>query len=145
MNHEDELEIAPVAPAPVNLAKASTSELKKMPISTSNADSVTRELVKRDKMVMLKIQSTERDKSAVYVGINGRNWNIPRDTWVKVPAVVINVLENAKITQYAVMADPKQKDHAEIESSEVSRFGMSTKAVEEPATPITVPTTTKVK
>ena len=145
MNHEDELEPAPVAPAPLNLAKATTSELKKMPISTSNADSVTRELVKRDKLVMLKIQSTERDKSAVYVGINGRNWNIPRDTWVKVPAAVVNVLENAKITQYSVMADPKQKDHAEIESNEVSRFGMSTKAVEEPAEPITTAVKPPVK
>jgi len=145
MNNEDELEPAPVAPAPLNLAKATTSELKKTPITTTNADSVTRELVKRDKMVMLKIQSTERDKHAVFVGINGRNWNIPRDTWVKVPSCVVATLEEAKITQYAVMADPKQKDHAEIESNEVSRFGMSTKPVDEPAEPITVPATTKVK
>jgi len=138
MNNEDELEPAPVEKTPLNIPKATTAELKKTAITTENADAVTRELVKRDKMVMLKIQSTERDKSAVYVGINGRNWNIPRDIWVKVPSCVVAVLDEAKITQYSVMSDPKQKDHAEIESNEVSRFGMSTKSVEEPEAPAKV-------
>ena len=136
--NDEELEIPTVEPTAPKLDKMPTAKLKDTAISTKNSDSVTKELLKREKMVMLRLNSTERDKYAQYVGINGRNWQIPRDTWVKVPESVVACLEEAKITTYSVMADPKTKDHAEIESNEVSRFSFQSKAAEEPKTEVKI-------
>lgn len=133
MTDEPLMDVPRVEAPPVNLKKASTQELKDATITSGNADSIIRELLKRDKMVMLKINSTERDKSAVFVGLNGRCYNIPRDQWVKVPAAVANVLDEAKITEYHVKMDPTKHDQAETTAHEVHRFATSVKPVEEPA------------
>lgn len=127
-------DVPPVEAPPVNVKKASTQELKATPLGTSNVESVTRELLARDKKVMLKINSTERDKHAVFVGVNGRAFNIPRDTWVTVPAAVVKILENSKTMEYHVKADPKTAgERASLNPQEVSRFAFSVKPVETPA------------
>ena len=129
---EEELEELPAAP--VNLNKVPTAELKNIPMASNSAASVTKELLGREKMVLLKINSTEKDKKAQFVGINGHTYLIPRDKYVKVPVSVVAALEEAKITEYHVKSDPSgNADGAEVTSSEVSRFGISTKPVEEPA------------
>lgn len=129
---EEELE-PKLKEAPINLSKTSTADLKAMKLTSENSDTVTKEMLRRDKMVMLKLQSTERDKGGQFVCLNGRSYMIPRDVWVKVPSAIVSVLEEAKITHYSVMADPSKGDSAKIESQETARFGMSTKPVEEPA------------
>jgi hypothetical protein len=130
MNEEEDISIPKVQ---VNLAKASTSELKKMPITSSNAITITKEILKREPKVMIKIASTERDKSPVFVGTNGHAYNIPRDKWFPVPKSVIGVLEHCRQTIYTVKADPSKSDNAEINSDEISRFSISTKPVENDA------------
>lgn len=131
-------DIPEVAPAKINIGKASTQELKNIPVVSDTSEAVTRELMKRGGKVKIKINSTERDKSAVFVGVNGRGFNIPRDTWVEVPVCVLGVLENAMIREYRVKADPKSSDQAEISSNDVARFGISTKPADVPVTPETV-------
>lgn len=130
----DETEI----PEPVNVTKKTTEQLQKLALTSENNSAVTRELLKRDGRVQLKISSTERDKHAVTVTINGYLYNIPRDKWVVVPTAVIEVLDHASITEYTVKMDSKGASHAEIEQSEVNRFSMSTKPVE-PVAPAPAP------
>lgn len=129
MNEED----ITLPVTPVNINKVPGAELKNMPMTSIGAITITKEILKRDHKVMVKINSTERDKSPVFVGINGHAYNIPRDKWFSVPYSVIGVLETAKMTQYSVKADPNKSDQAEIQADEVSRFSVSTKPVEAPA------------
>jgi len=134
--NEDIVDVPPVVKPPVNLTRSSTQQLKDTPITANNVDSVTRELLKRDDQVMLKINSTERDKSAVFVGIGGRGYNIPRNIWVKVPKAVLGILDNAKIREYRVNADPKRHENASITPQEVNRFAVSSKPMETPVAPL---------
>jgi len=146
MHDEPLMDIPKVEAPPVNIKKASIQELKDTTITSNNVDTVTRELLRRDTMVMLKINSTERDKHAVFVGLNGRCFNIPRDQWVKVPAAIAGVLDEAKITEYHVKMDPTKHDQAEVTPHEVQRFATSTKPVEEPTpAPAAAPAKATVK
>lgn len=138
--NEDIVDIPEVVKPPVNIAKTSTQDLKATALTSTNSDTITRELVKRDEQVMIKITSTERDKSAVFVGLNGRGYNIPRDIWVKVPKAILGILDSAKITEYRVSADPKSNETASRTATEVSRFAVSSKPVEAPvAAPAAAP------
>ncbi|MFA5027039.1 MAG: hypothetical protein WC713_04135 [Candidatus Methylomirabilota bacterium] len=137
--NEDILDVPAVEKPPVNIAKTSTQDLKATALTSSNSDTITRELVKRDEQVMIKITSTERDKSAVFVGLNGRGYNIPRDIWVKVPKAILGILDTAKITEYRVSADPKSNETASRTATDVSRFAVSSKPVESPAAPAAAP------
>jgi len=133
--NEDIVDVPPVVKPPVNLTRSSTQQLKDTPITANNVDSVTREILKREEQVMLKINSTERDKSAVFVGINGRGYNIPRNTWTKVPKAILGILDVAKIREYHVNADPKSHENASITPQEVARFAVSSKPMETPVAP----------
>lgn len=133
--NEDILDIPSVEKPPVNIPKSSTQQLKDTPLNSMNTEAVTRELLKREEQVMIQINSTERDKFAVPVGVNGRLYNIPRDIWVKVPKSVLGVLNNAKIMEYKVMADPKRGETPSVNHQEVSRFAVSSKPVEVPPAP----------
>lgn len=57
---------------------------------------------KRVKMFKLIIHNQEgaEGKQAVPVGVNGKMWNIPRNTEVEVPESVIEVLKNANMSLY---------------------------------------------
>lgn len=116
--------------APVNAAKAPTKELHQMPITNKNNITITKEMLKREKKVMIKIGSTERDKHAVKVGLNGHTYLIPRDKWFPVPGAVLAVLEEAQITEYSVELEGPNRGQVNI--SETPRFGVQSKPVEEP-------------
>jgi len=135
----------PIKETKPNPSRATTQELKNIPIGSANSQSVTKEILKRSPQVMLRIASTERDKHAQFVSINGVAYNIPRDTWVKVPREVVTTLEEAMITEYEVKADPTKSENATVSSSEVARFSMQTKPVEEPAKPEPTPAAVKGK
>lgn len=137
MDKEEELKDLPEAP--INLAKTPTAELKNTPITTTNSASITKEIQKREGKVMVMIASTERDKHAQFVSVNGRAYNIPRDKWWPVPMSVLNVLQNSKITEITIKADPSKNDKPVMELSEVNRFSLSVKSVEIPAPAVTVP------
>ena len=80
-----------------------------------------REVVSKQKKYKIMIPSTEREKDAVQVGINGYVYNIPRDKTVEVPEAVIEVLNNAVYTVYT----QKKRDEGEGDewiSNEVRRF-----------------------
>lgn len=47
----------------------------------------------------LMVASTDDDASTVDVSVNGHLWRVPRDKWVKVPAEVVEVLNNAVHTR----------------------------------------------
>ena len=126
---EDELEPTTIAPVEPNPTKAKTEKLRATALNDKNAMSITAEILKREKTVMLKLASTERDKHAQFVGINGKTWMIPRDVWVKVPESVVATLEESKITNYSVMSDPNKSDAARVDASETSRFSFQSKPV----------------
>lgn len=130
---EDELEPTTIAPVEADPTKAKTDKLRATALNDRNSMSVTAEILKREKTVMLKLASTDRDKHAQFVGINGKSWMIPRDQWVSVPESVVATLEECKITNYAVMSDPRQGDSAKIDSSETARFAFQSKAAEVPS------------
>lgn len=121
-------------PAQINVAKATTEELKKSAMTPDSATSVTKEILKREEMYKIKINSTDRDKHAVFVGINGHAYNIPRDVFVTVPKSVLMALEEAKIKVYRVNADAS-KEKTEVTVSDVHRFAVSSEKVEKPETP----------
>lgn len=130
--NEEELEPKELAPAPINVARASTPELHKTAISSKNSTTMTKEMLNRDKKYIVTINSTEKDKGAVKVGINGYIYNIPRDKPVTVPYSVVKALEEAKIKEYHVKLDFKGGDKPAITSQEVSRFGFSSAPAPEP-------------
>lgn len=136
--NDEELEPITVKPVEADPTKAKTANLRATALDDKNSMSVTKEILKREKMMMLKLASTPTEKFAQFVCINGVSFMIPRDVWVKVPESVIATLDEAKIRNYSVMSDPNQGDHAKIESSEVSRFSYQSKPVEEPAAPAKV-------
>lgn len=117
----------------VNVAKAPTKELHQMPITNKNNITITKEMLRRMKKVNIKIASTERDKHAVKVGLNGHTYLIPRDKWFAVPGAVLAVLEEAQVTDYSVELEGPNRGQVNI--SEVSRFAVQSKPVEEPEAP----------
>jgi hypothetical protein len=54
------------------------------------------------KLYHLTINSTEKDKYAVPVGINGHIFNIPRDIQVIVPEQVVQVLQHCIVDDFAL-------------------------------------------
>ena len=111
----------------VDEKKADADELRKVPISSANSSSITKKILSSERKVMLQIPSTQEDKSAVFVSINGVAFNIPRDKYVEVPYSVVHVLENAKMTQFKVIQD-KNADAATVLAEDVSRIAFQTKA-----------------
>lgn len=129
---EEELEPKELEPAPINVARATNKELHNTPISSKNSSTMTKEMLKREKRYILTINSTEKDKGAVFVGINGHAYNIPRDTPVSVPESVIECLKEAKIKEYHIKLDLKGGDKPDVTTQEVSRFGFSSAPAPEP-------------
>ena len=129
---EEELEPKELEPAPINVARASNKELHNTPISSKNSSTITKEMLKREKRIILTINSTEKDKGAVFVGINGHAYNIPRDKPVEVPESVVAALKEAKIKEYHIKLDFKGGDKPDVTTQEVSRFGFSSSPAPEP-------------
>jgi len=130
--NDEELDIPPVPATEADPTKAKTDKLRATALNDKNSMSVTKEILKREKKFKLKLASTPTDKYAQFVCISGQSYMVPRDQWVEVPESVIATLDEAKITSYSVMSDPKMGDQAKVEASEVSRFSYQSKPVEEP-------------
>ena len=145
MTNDSPIEDTELSAPPVNLAKASDKEIRNIPLTSTNAQAVTAEMVKRDGMVMIKINSTDRDKHAVPIGLNGKIWNVPRDIWTKVPAALMGILDNAKIREYTVKADPTKSSQAEVTTNDVARFAVSSKSAPADEVPIIAGRPTVVK
>lgn len=87
-----------------------------------------RDELKQQRKVTILIPSTEREKDAVVVGINGYVYNIPRDRECVVPEAVVHVLNNAVITDYELQKRPVGQDGNEMVERKVQRFAFSQKA-----------------
>lgn len=61
----------------------------------------------------IKLHNTdgEAGSDAVFVGVNGKGWNIPREKEVDVPAYVVEALNNAVIVEF--VPDQKGGPHRE--------------------------------
>lgn len=132
-NDKPQPETEEIEEAPINATKAPTKELQQMPITHKNNITITKEMLKREKKVMIKIASTERDKHSVKVGLNGHTYLIPRDKWFAVPGAVLALLEEAHITEYSVELEGPNR--GQVTSSEVQRFGVQSRPVEEAPAP----------
>ena len=85
----------------------------------------TRRVLRAQKKRKIVIPSTEREKEAVVVSINGYVYNIPRDKEVEVPEGVIEVLRNARIKSYSVRKREEGEGNELIEQ-EVARVPFQT-------------------
>ncbi len=81
----------------------------------------TQAILAKQKKHKIMIPSTERDKGAVPVGINGYVYNIPRDKEVEVPEAVLEVLKNASYTVYT-QKKREEGEGNELVGTEVRRF-----------------------
>lgn len=113
----------------VNVTKAPTKDLHQMPITDKNNITITKEMLRREKKVRIKIASTDRDKHAVKVGLNGHTYLIPRDKWWDVPGAVLAVLDEAMITDYSV--EMEGANRGKVSVTEVSRFAVQSKPVDD--------------
>ena len=86
-----------------DFAEAGKTELSPEGVSADDPSILTRtkELLHSQKLITIEIPSTERDRSAVTVTVNGLAFNIPRDKPVQVPEAVVHVLENAKFSTFS--------------------------------------------
>ena len=114
----DELELGKV---PVNAKKATPEQLRTVPLNSTNEDSVTKKILASEKKFKITIPSTEKEKEAVLVGINGVFYNIPRDKEVEVPASVVHALKNAVTMTYRIIQD-KDADGAKVIEQPVARI-----------------------
>lgn len=128
MSNEKELTPEPtLEKVKVNTKKATSEELRLVPLTAENNETITKKILASEKKVKINIPSTEKDKTAVFVGINGVAYNIPRDKWVVVPMSVVLVLENAKVTEYRVIEN-KDGDSAKVIAEDRTRHAFQTKA-----------------
>ena len=120
------LDIPEVAPAPINMEKATREQLVKEPIVSGNAASITKAMLAKEKKVLVKIASTEHEKHAVYVAINGVNRLIPRDKWFPIEPCFVQELENCQQAMYTVKL---MDGRSETIEEEVGRFSISSKSI----------------
>lgn len=85
----------------------------------------TRDLLKKQKHYLIKIPSTETQKEAVQVSINGYAFNLPRDKEVEVPQAVLNVLNDAVVTYYELL-NREQGEGMEMVEHQTQRFPYQT-------------------
>lgn len=106
---------------PVNTKKATPEELRKVPLNSTNDDSITKKILNSESRFKITISSTEKEKEAVVVGINRVFYNIPRDKEVEVPASVVHAIKNAITYTYRVIED-KGEDSAKVIEQPVARI-----------------------
>jgi hypothetical protein len=113
-----ELELTPAA---VNAAKATPEQLRKVPLNSTNNESITKKIMSGEKRYKITIASTEKEKTPVFVGINGISYNIPRDVEVEVPHCVVMTLREAVTKSYTITESPGAEG-AKINVASVPRF-----------------------
>lgn len=108
-------------------AAPASAEGEDLKASDAGADiNATRKILARQDKRVIMIPSSEKDKDAVPVGINGYVYNIPRDKWVEVPDSVCEVLENASITAYT-QKKREEGEGNELIATDVRRFPFQSK------------------
>ena len=73
-------------------------------MATTEKDTATKEAVKKEKMVKIRLPKTKELQDDVYVSVNQRNWLIKRGESVEVPACVAEVLQNSENMASEAMA-----------------------------------------
>lgn len=84
------------------------------------------DILSKQKKHRIAIPSTENDKTAVTVGINGYVYNIPRDIEVELPEDVIGILKNAHYTYYVQKKREDGEEGNEMIPQKVQRFAYQT-------------------
>ena len=92
------------------------------PNTSATAISNTKEILSHEKKVVIKIPSTEKDKTAVKIGINGHTFLIPRDVESAVPVSVIGVLNECVEEHYFPVDGGKDAENQKYEKRQVMRF-----------------------
>ena len=92
------------------------------PNASATAISNTKEIMSHQKRFIIKIPSTEKDKNAVKIGINGHPILIPRDVESEVSQSVINNLNECVEDHYFAVDGGKDADSQRYEKRQVMRF-----------------------
>jgi hypothetical protein len=105
------------------------------PNTSATAMTNTKEVLAKEKRVVIKIPSTEKDKTAVKIGINGHTIVVPRDIEAEVPMSVVGALNECIETHYFAVDGGKDSESQKYEKREVMRFPYQiVRQVEEKAT-----------
>ena len=72
---------------------------------------------KKEKLVKIKLPLTRSDKEDVFVGVNGRTWQIARGVEVELPWHVVKVLQRQEkmLAQALVFEEQASKPLAQLE------------------------------
>jgi hypothetical protein len=92
------------------------------PNTSATAISNTKEMLANQKRFIIKIPATEKDKTAVKIGINGHHILIPRDIESEVSQSVINLLNESVEDHYFPMDGGKDAENQKYEVRKVMRF-----------------------
>ena len=72
-------------------------------MATEIKDTATKEAVKKEKMVKIRLPKTKADEDDERVWVNHRSWQIKRGVEVEVPECVAEVLRNKEIALEGIM------------------------------------------
>ena len=72
-------------------------------MATTEKDTATKEAVKKEKMVKIRLPKTKADEDDERVWVNHRSWQIKRGVEVEVPECVAEVLRNREIALEHIM------------------------------------------
>jgi hypothetical protein len=92
------------------------------PNTSATAISNTKEILSHEKKVVIKIPATEKEKTAVKIGINGHTFLIPRDVESTVPMSVIGALNECVEDHYFPVDGGKDAENQKYEKRQVMRF-----------------------
>jgi hypothetical protein len=92
------------------------------PNTSATAISNTKEMLANQKRFIIKIPATEKDKTAVKIGINGHHILIPRDIESEVSQSVLNVLNECIEEHLFPMDGDKDSEGQKYEKRQVMRF-----------------------
>ena len=72
-------------------------------MATTEKDTATKEAVKKEKMVKIRLPKTKADEDDERVWVNNRSWQIKRGVEVEVPECVAEVLRHKEETLERIM------------------------------------------
>ena len=72
-------------------------------MATTEKDTATKEAVKKEKMVKIRLPKTKADEDDERVWVNHRSWQIKRGVEVEVPECVAEVLRNKEMALEDIM------------------------------------------
>ena len=90
--------------------------------SDVNAQTKTRDILNAQRKIKITVPSTETQKGAVNVAINGIAFNIPRDKEVEVPQDIVQVLKDAVTINYSQKKREDGEEGNELVERKSQRF-----------------------